>query len=91
MISVRKLKDHPYAQCWVIDDDRLIILRSYNTDVIIFNPFTGVLICTGLYSMTTRRHISNFLKEYLPTVNYQTVKKIAGNNLEYNVYTGELR
>lgn len=91
MISFRKLKDHPYAQCCVIDDGRQIILRSYNTDVIIYNPFTGVLICTGLYSMTTRRHISNFLKEYLPAVNYQTVKKIAGNNLEYNVYTQEAR
>lgn len=91
MTSIRKLKDHPYAQCCVIDDGEQIILRSYDTDVIIFNSFTGVLICTGLYSMTTRRHISNFLKEYLPTVNYQTVKKIAGNVLEYNVYTGEVK
>lgn len=91
MTSIRKLKDHPYAQCCVIDDGRQIILCSYNTDVIIFNSFTGVLICTGLYSMTTRRHISNFLKEYLPVVSYQTVKKIAGNNLEYNVHTGEVR
>lgn len=91
MTNIRKLKDHPYAQCCVIDDGRQIILRSYNTDVIIYNPFTGVLICTGLYSMTTRRHISNFLKEYLPAVNYQTVKKIAGNNLEYNVYIQEVR
>lgn len=41
--------------------------------------------------MTTRRHISYFLKEYLPAVNYQTVKKIAGNGLEYNVYTGEVK
>lgn len=89
MTTISKLKDHPYAQCCVIDDGRQIILRSYNTDVIIFNPFTGVLICTGLYSMTTRRHISNFLKEYLPTVNYQTVKKIAANNTEYNVYGGK--
>lgn len=91
MTSIRKLKDHPYAQCCVIDDGRQIIMRSYDTDVIIFNSFTGVLICTGLYSMTTRRHISNFLKEYLPAVNYQTVKKIAGNGLEYNVYTGEVK
>jgi hypothetical protein len=91
MTIIRKLKDHPYAQCWVIDDDSHLILRSYNTDVIIFNPFTGVLICTGLYSMTTRRHISNFLKECLPTVDYKTVKKIAGNDLEYNVYTGEVK
>lgn len=91
MLSIRKLKGHPYAQCCVIDDGTQIILRSYNTDVIIFNPFTGVLFCTGLYSMTTRRHISNFLQEYLPLVDYQTVKKIESDNLEYNVYTGEVR
>lgn len=91
MTRIRKLKDHPYAQCCVIDDGRQIILRSYDTDVIIFNSLTGVLICTGLYSMTTRRHISNFLKEYLPEVKYQTVKKIAGNGLEYNAYTGEVK
>ena len=91
MTSIRKLKDHPYAQCCVIDDGRQKILRSYETDVIIFNPHTGVLICTGLYSMTTRKHISYFLNEYLPIIDYKTIKKIAGNNLEYNVHTGEVK
>lgn len=36
MASICKLKEHPYAQCCVIDDGRQIILRSYDTDVIIF-------------------------------------------------------
>ena len=85
-----RLKSHPYAQCIVKDFDDVIILQSYETDVIIFDKRTGNLTCSGLYSATTSHHISAFLKEYFSGVDFKTVKKIAGNNLKYNVYTGEI-
>ena len=86
-----RLKSHPYAQCIVKEiNNYKLILQSYSTDVIIFNKRTGILTCTGLYSMTTRTHITWFLKEYFPSLEFKTIKTIAINNLKYNVYTGEI-
>lgn len=58
-----KLQKMPYAQACVRDyGDGHIVLQSYATDVIIIKD--GVMHVTGLYSMTTRKHIGAFMREY---------------------------
>ena len=86
------LRKMPYAQAKVRDyadvgfDTR--ILQSYSTDVIIVK--NGWLECTGLYSMTTRKHISAFLWEYYPSISFNMVKAIAGTTKRIDVKTGEV-
>lgn len=76
----KKLAKMPYAQAKVRDyrdmGHDMIILQSYATDVVIMKD--GKLECTGLYSATTRKHISAFLSEYCPRYSYYDVKAIAG-------------
>lgn len=91
MTNIYRLRKHPYAQCFIKDSENELILQSYSTDVIIVDKCTGNFTCTGLYSATTRRHISAFLMEYFPNVDFKTVKKIAGTPLTYNVRTGEVK
>lgn len=86
----RPLKYIPNGQCGILEDDDVIRLQSYTTTVIVLNKKTGWLYCTGLYSRTTIKHISAFLKEVCPQVNYYTVKNAYKNDMVYNVFTGEL-
>ena len=81
------LKSMPYAQATVIITDE-IVLRSYQTDVIIVTA-DGWLICTGTYSATTRRHIGAFMREY-GYGDYQLAKKLYEDGLKMNIYTGEV-
>ena len=89
---VRKLKYIPYGQAWVRDyadigkDKR--VLQSYETDVVIVNE--GWISCTGLYSMTTRKHISAFLREYYPAISFQTIKTLAQTGDSMDILTGEV-
>ena len=90
---VKRLREMPYAQAVVrnygdIDKD-LIVLQSYETDVIIIHD--GWLHCTGLYSMTTRKHISAFMREYGNGFTFQDVKRCYEDNKELNITTGEIR
>lgn len=65
----RKLKNHEYAQAHIEienDDDSIIYrLVSYSTHVATVTETAAgwFLDCYGLYSMTTRRHISWFLDD----------------------------
>ena len=81
------LKSMPYAQATVIITEE-IVLRSYQTDVIIVTA-DGWLICTGTYSATTRRHIGAFMREY-GYGDYQLAKKLYKDGLKMNIYTGEV-
>lgn len=59
----RKLSAMPYAQAHVeIAEDYSTYLFSYTTLVAYVEG--GNLYVNGLYSQTTRKHISAFLKEY---------------------------
>lgn len=84
----RTLKKMPYAQAQTREYLGMRILQSYATDVIIVK--NGLMECTGLYSMTTRKHISAFLWEYYPAVSFNMVKAIAGTGKHLNVMTGEV-
>lgn len=81
MLKTRKLTNHKSAQCHVlIEDNGTINFISYTTLVIQAVPLTSgqyVLFCTGTYSVTTRRQIGWFLKEYFGDVSYYDIKKCA--------------
>lgn len=89
---IKSLRKMPYAQAKVRDyrDIRkdMIVLQSYQTDVIIVE--NGFLECTGLYSMTTRKHISAFLNEYFPKISFQMVKTIANTGKMIDTYDGSI-
>ena len=89
---VRRLRKMPYAQACVKDysdiGQDMLVLQSYQTDVLIVGE--GRMSCTGLYSMTTRKHISAFLWEYFPYITFQMVKQIAGTDKEIDLFSGEI-
>ena len=89
---VRKLKYIPYGQAWVRDYSEIgkdkRVLQSYETDVVIVD--NGWISCTGLYSMTTRKHISAFLREYYPAISFQTIKDLAQTGDRMDILTGEI-
>lgn len=83
----RVLKSIPYAQAHVeIDENGVITLVSYTTKVITIDP-QGWLTCSGLYSMTTRKHIGAFMKEYTH-FNYADAKQCYVDDMTLNIYTG---
>lgn len=88
----RTLRKMPYAQAKVRDyadiGRDMRVLQSYRTDVVIVD--IGMMECTGLYSMTTRKHISAFLWEYYPNISFQMVKDIAGTGKKIDVLTGRI-
>lgn len=85
-----KLNNHAYANCNVIKtaDDEIHFI-SYTTTVIIIDR-NGYLACNGLYSMTTRKQIGWFLKEYAPNLNYHDVKKAYENAYMIHVENGDI-
>ena len=89
---VKTLRKMPYAQAKTRDYSDIgrdmKVLQSYATDVIIVK--NGIMECTGLYSMTTRKHISAFLSEYYPSISFNMVKAIAGTEKKLNVETGKV-
>ena len=89
---ITTLRKMPYAQAKTRDYSDIgrdmKVLQSYYTDVIIVK--NGIMECTGLYSMTTRKHISAFLSEYYPSISFNMVKSIAGTEKRLNVETGEI-
>ena len=82
-ITFRKLKYMPYAQAQVKQYGDVIILQSYATDVIIIE--NGVMQVTGLYSMTTRKHISAFMREYHPEYGFKLCKECVEKNIKWDL------
>lgn len=74
------LKAHPFCQCHVNVDNNKIDFISYTTRVItIINEGGKRLIeCTGIYSPTTARQITYFLREFAPDLRLADMKKIVG-------------
>lgn len=71
LICTRKLENMPYAQAIVREYADGDVLQSYSTDVIIHKCYVNADFTvsdtyeiTGLYSMTTRRHISAYALEH---------------------------
>lgn len=90
MTTIKKLSAMPYAQAHVeIDDDGSVYLFSYTTLVAGITA-DGTCYCNGLYSMTTRKHISAFAREYASPLTYYSFKMMYEENITINMETGEV-
>ena len=82
------LKRMPYAQAKVqiieSGENLRCNLISYTTCVAHIID-GGWLLVNGLYSATTRKHLSAFAKEYCDA-DYSVIKKCYEKNLAYNIY-----
>lgn len=85
----KKLSKIPYGQARVLvfDDDPEIMyaLKSYNTIVAVITNYNDLKVF-DLYSATTRKHISAFVREYC-NVDYSVAKKCALECLGYCIDT----
>lgn len=87
IIRTRPLEIMPYAQAAIrIYENGSAVLVSYVTEVASIDA-DGWVRVRGLYSMTTRRHLSAFAREYRTT--YDKLKRCYERSLTYNIYTGE--
>lgn len=89
---IRKLKLMPYANAYVVDEEKTVKLYSYTTLVAVVKHTDNdetFIRCYGLFSATTRRHISAFAKEMGLT--FKDFKGIAYENYYFNPTTGEVR
>ena len=81
---IKKLKAMPYAQAHTEQyDNGDIALVSYVTVVATLSN-DGWLNVYGLYSNTTRRHISAFMKEYTG-LDYYTAKQCYTDKHQINI------
>lgn len=88
-----RLRYMPAAQAGVLDTfdscgEPVLIMYSYITPVLIVTR--GCVWCSGLYSNTTRRHISAFLREYFPNISYYDIKLVAGTHYGIDTESGEV-
>lgn len=80
----------PYGKCTMITHNGVIFLRSYDTIVAFYNPAKHLLYIQDLYSSTTRRHLTAFVKEVTPNCDsFVPFKKYVGNSV-VNVVTGQV-
>lgn len=82
---MEKLKSMPYAQATIRRTTNCITLTSYATDVAEIRG--GVLKVFGLYSATTRKHISAFARQF--GADYSIAKKCYTDKLGYDLVTRE--
>lgn len=87
-MEIKKLKEIPYGQAFVeIVDDKNFYLWSYRT--LVAKVDNNWLTINGLYSMTTRRHIGAFMREYCKST-YQLAKQLYEDGYVLNIDTGEV-
>ena len=89
MLEIRKLAKMPYAQAFVEYDstNNAIYLWSYRT--LVAEIVDDILTVHGLYSATTRKHISAFMCEYT-MLDYKTAKHCYEYNYSLDISTGEV-
>lgn len=83
MTTYSTLKMMPYAQAKIRRDANRVALISYTTTVC--EIVGGVLIIHGLYSMTTRHHISAFMREF--GMDYCIAKTCHERGLGFDIIT----
>ena len=83
---ITKFADHKAAQTYMVQTPNGIRLVSYTT--VVADLQDGWLTIHGLYSMTTRKHLSWFMRELGLT--YQLAKQLYEDNKSFNIYTGEV-
>ena len=83
MTTSSTLKLMPYAQAHIIRRPNCITLVSYRTEVAEIRG--GVLTVYGLYSRTTIRHISCFMKEL--GLDYSIAKYCYTHHVRFDIAT----
>lgn len=84
-----RLANMPCAQAGILKRKDGLQLVSYETIVCeIINDWLHVY---GMFSRSTGKHISAFLKQFAPRFGYYDAKRCAENDIEINVNTGETR
>ena len=87
-MEIKKLKEIPYGNAFVeIVDNETYYLWSYRT--LVAKVEKNWLSVNGLYSMTTRRHIGAFVREYC-NLSFQTAKKLYSDGMMMDIITGEV-
>ena len=88
-MTIKKVAAHSSSAARFLydDDNNLRGLISYSTHVITIDD-NGWLVVSGLYSMTTIKHIGWFMREF--NMAYQDAKALYNQHQKYNVYTGEI-
>lgn len=84
--NYQRLTAMPYAQAKVAITYNGSYLVSYST--LAASIKDGWLIVNGLYSATTRRHITAYVKEYA-NADFAIAKRCVAERLNYNIHTGE--
>lgn len=79
--AYRKLKYCPYGACEVLHAGKITYLKSYHTLVAFYNEDTKQFYIDELHSMTTRKHITYFLREYAGIESFVPYKKYVGKAL----------
>lgn len=92
-MTIKKLSAMPYAQAHTeIDECGNVNLFSYVTrvaEITVDKKGNRWLTVNGLYSQTTRKHISAFVKEYCG-IGYSLAKQIYQDGYRLCLDTGEL-
>ena len=89
-MTIKKLTKMPYANAHIeIDENGNVYLYSYVTLVAELTADKWLTVF-GLYSMTTRKHISAFCSEYCGVINYYDAKKCYESGYSINTETGEI-
>ena len=87
-MQIKKLKEIPYGNAFVEKaNENTFYLWSYRT--LVAKVENSWLTINGLYSMTTRRHIGAFMREYCMS-DYQMAKKLYTDGYMLNIDTGEV-
>lgn len=88
---IAPLTGHKYASAYTFSDlHGGYGLVSYKTQVLHIDR-EGWCVVTGMYSVTTSKHISWFVGEFLPHLTYYTLKRVCIDELKINVKTGEVQ
>ena len=87
MICDRALDRMPYAQAGVNLVNGSIVLWSYET--LAAEIHGKALYVTCLCSVSTRKHVSAFLKEYAPRLSYYDAKRAFQAGRPVDIETGE--
>lgn len=90
LVCDRRLAFCPYGSAGVtFSSSGSTVLVSYETAVCEIDS-EGWLTCSGTYSVTTRKHIGAFMKEYGRGASYYTAKECYEKGHAFNVITGEV-
>jgi len=76
-----KLVYIPYGQCGYRKEGDWIILISYESEILRYNPVTNDISfeysdASPDYSRTTARHVNAFCKQFIPAMSYHSIKKL---------------